>query len=351
MKKFFTLIAMALMAVSANAREQMDFSGICQAGVPAEFGAWEYKGVRLADSEPVKNEEAKTADDSNVKYFDASAFDYLCIKYKENSAKFRFILQYKCKGTIGQWGTEFNEVMEYVTSNTSGMVAIKLDAAQKATIFQYALQPENAGSITVEEIYFATEAEYTEDAAAYPVTKWVPETKALDLASATGGWGDPVYDKDTHQCSLPKDGAGGWWATGDFSDYDYLIFEVADFVKGGWAQFSLFGETAPIEKEEGYFVQIIDISNMKRNTTDTSVYQYSGTNIVLQGGAGTSWTWKQAYFATAEYVQNNRDVITAISAVKTVNTQNAVRYNLAGQKVDAAYKGVVIENGKKFVVK
>jgi hypothetical protein len=35
--------------------------------------------------------------------------------------------------------------------------------------------------------------------------------------------------------------------------------------------------------------------------------------------------------------------------VKVVN--NGVRYNLAGQKVDKSYKGIVIENGKKFIQK
>ena len=28
-----------------------------------------------------------------------------------------------------------------------------------------------------------------------------------------------------------------------------------------------------------------------------------------------------------------------------------IRYNLAGQKVDASYKGIVIQDGKKFIVK
>ena len=41
---------------------------------------------------------------------------------------------------------------------------------------------------------------------------------------------------------------------------------------------------------------------------------------------------------------------TGITAVKAAQ-QDSVRYNLAGQKVNAGYKGVVIENGKKFVVK
>lgn len=41
---------------------------------------------------------------------------------------------------------------------------------------------------------------------------------------------------------------------------------------------------------------------------------------------------------------------TGINNVKA-NAENAVRYNLAGQKVSNDYKGVVIENGKKVVVK
>jgi hypothetical protein len=34
-----------------------------------------------------------------------------------------------------------------------------------------------------------------------------------------------------------------------------------------------------------------------------------------------------------------------------LRTENSDYYNLAGQKVDAGYKGIVIRNGKKFVVK
>lgn len=42
---------------------------------------------------------------------------------------------------------------------------------------------------------------------------------------------------------------------------------------------------------------------------------------------------------------------TGISDVKAVPTQNTIRYNLTGQRVDASYKGVVIENGRKILVK
>ena len=41
----------------------------------------------------------------------------------------------------------------------------------------------------------------------------------------------------------------------------------------------------------------------------------------------------------------------AIKNVKATKVVNNARYNLAGQKVDASYKGIVIQNGKKFIQK
>ena len=42
---------------------------------------------------------------------------------------------------------------------------------------------------------------------------------------------------------------------------------------------------------------------------------------------------------------------TGIQAIKNVKSESNVMYNLAGQRVDANYKGVVIMNGKKFLQK
>ena len=41
---------------------------------------------------------------------------------------------------------------------------------------------------------------------------------------------------------------------------------------------------------------------------------------------------------------------TAIKAINSVKDDNAI-YNLAGQKVSASYKGIVIKNGKKMIKK
>jgi hypothetical protein len=45
------------------------------------------------------------------------------------------------------------------------------------------------------------------------------------------------------------------------------------------------------------------------------------------------------------------EVTDGITNVNAAKAENAVRYNLAGQKVNAGYKGVVIMNGKKVVLK
>lgn len=42
---------------------------------------------------------------------------------------------------------------------------------------------------------------------------------------------------------------------------------------------------------------------------------------------------------------------TGINNITAAKAQNGVRYNLAGQRVNESYKGVVIENGKKMIVK
>ena len=47
----------------------------------------------------------------------------------------------------------------------------------------------------------------------------------------------------------------------------------------------------------------------------------------------------------------NPTVETGINNITVDNAKKGVRYNLAGQRVNESYKGVVIENGKKMIVK
>ena len=75
--------------------------------------------------------------------------------------------------------------------------------------------------------------------------------------------------------------------------------------------------------------------------------KWSG-NIIsfLSGGvSGTELNFDQVFF----YKKGNVDP-SGISSVKAENA-NATMYNLAGQKVDANYRGIVVKNGKKFMNK
>ena len=55
--------------------------------------------------------------------------------------------------------------------------------------------------------------------------------------------------------------------------------------------------------------------------------------------------------AVASEVVIEADYPTAIEGVATRSISNPVRYNLSGQRVDQNYQGIVIENGKKLLVK
>ena len=77
-------------------------------------------------------------------------------------------------------------------------------------------------------------------------------------------------------------------------------------------------------------------------------YEYTGTAAIPAG---------KAFFETSSQIAEGKfsivfadDETDGIKAVST-KVENGVRYNLAGQKVGADYKGIVIVNGKKFVVK
>ncbi len=51
------------------------------------------------------------------------------------------------------------------------------------------------------------------------------------------------------------------------------------------------------------------------------------------------------------WLDGSEDDVTGIETVETEVQNNGVIYNMAGQKVDASYKGVIIKNGKKYFQK
>lgn len=89
---------------------------------------------------------------------------------------------------------------------------------------------------------------------------------------------------------------------------------------------------------------------------ENGTFSITNNGKFIQFGSGT-YTSFGAYDKLQEnavlpmlYVLNDNE--SGINGVTNDNTvKNGARYNLAGQRVSNSYKGIVIENGKKFVVK
>ena len=112
----------------------------------------------------------------------------------------------------------------------------------------------------------------------------------------------------------------------------YFLFEKGDGVDDEY----IYGDAANIDPAVGgkistHTFKVPAASNgsksfkMSRNKAGTNVFL---TKIVITSGGSTG-----------------------INTVKTVRVADGAIYNLAGQKVDKSYKGVVIMNGKKMIQK
>jgi hypothetical protein len=80
-------------------------------------------------------------------------------------------------------------------------------------------------------------------------------------------------------------------------------------------------------------------------------------NVIIDAKAGkTYWLFQGnsqiGFQQYTFYPGKSKEDVTSVETIKTIAEKaNGARYNLAGQKVDSAYKGVVIQNGRKMLVK
>ncbi len=354
MKKIFTLIAAALMAVGANAMEDIDLTKIkgFEFGKSLTLGEWDWQGATISTGELVVDNDAKTADDSGVTYFDASAYDYIVIYYSACQGNVLLLSQYNCLGTVGQWGAEFNQ--ESVTVDPTSeptYAALKLNPDLKNKINQVVLQGgAGGGSITVDAAWFMTEAEWEE------VKPEAPTTKPFNMASFA------VLDA-TGTGVLAAGGAGwynAWLGTFDPSAYPYLVIEVESST--GEVQFLWQGTSdgstpdhIMIDKSDEPRTYCADLTGWS-NITQFAFQNFNFSDPTIEDWGEKEKTAQETTLKITNMYYSMEPVETtpvedaiSLSTVKAGN--NAPIFNLAGQQVSKAVKGVYIQNGKKFVVK
>lgn len=346
MRKFFTFVVAAFAALSINAKEDIDISAfklneqpaVSADGVATFPGGWSWLAVDYSNGGA---------------YSDKSAFEYVVVEYSAGTcADASLIAQYEPDGTKGDYGPNYyNTSLSFSINPTGGLMAVKLDPEHSKTVNSIVIQNHNkVGTITIKAAYFASQAEY--EAAKAEADKI---EKQLEL-DATGG---------THTL---KEKDWGWdqnWLNKDVSDFNTIVFEIASV--SGHGKIALQGAKTTEKNAQGNYVKddegeidlpasdspvtyAFDISSWK----GMLVYAFQNLNKPDGDGYGqqdiqeTKIVVSKVYL-TSKTVAEVTGISNPVIAAKT--NPNAPIFNLAGQKVSKAYKGVVIQNGKKFVQK
>lgn len=348
MKKFFTLIAVALVALSANAKYQFDLSDLTSGWgasydaatktITYEAGAWGGKGWMTTGFDA----ETKTA----VNPLSFADYDYMVVEIEESALKANLVVEYTDLNTLNDEGnalksvgTSSNQAFDPKTT----LLYVKLDKTQ-TNILQIYIQnqtwqsatPNNpAGTITLVDAYLATEAE-------------LETAKAADAAKEKI---NVLEETTTHELAAGGYGWDGTWRGLNVGDYNTLVFEIASV--SGKSKVSVQGTE---EKEI-----IFEVTNEPRVytldiTSWTTLGQYAYQNLNKPDDT-EDVKYKDEDIAastvvvTRVYLTNKsaEEISTAIQGVTAKKAQNDAIYNLAGQKVNAQYKGVVIKNGRKVM--
>lgn len=336
MKKFFTLVVAAFAALSVSAKEDIDISSIATGNVVTFAAAWNWQGINFGSTD---------ASTGETKYADKSAFEYVVFEYSAGTCKdVNLTAQYEKDGTTGQYGDNYYTSTE--TCNVypnGGILAVQLDAAHSKTLNAVALQNRGtAGSITIKAAYFASKAEYDEAKAAADKVE-----KSVDI-DATGG---------THNLKAKEWGWDGNWLDKDVSSFNTLVFVVASVeghgkvaVQGKFTDGTDANSEVDLPASSEAKTYMVDISKWGK----LSQYAYQNLNKPDGEQYGKDDIEATAIVVTKVYLTSKTveelSPSTGISnAMILAPAKSSKTYNLAGQQVDASYKGVVIKNGKKFV--
>jgi len=232
MKKLFTLIAAALMTIGASAAEQVDPGTTLTYGTPVSLsGSWEGRYIQL--------------DGGNS---DKSAFDYVWIKYSAVSGgDIKFSIEYNEWLKDESWGPSYYSDALLIQGK-SGVVGIavektktytngtaKTDGLYKGEIYakhvrQVSIQDQgSAAQITVDGIFFGTEAEFKAAQAEAPV---VYGDKEIALGTWGWGWSSTVEFADgimTGTLTGDNGAISTGWSGADWSMYKYLVAVIESY--------------------------------------------------------------------------------------------------------------------------
>ena len=316
MKKIFTLIAMALMTISANAQKETD--------IPLDASKWAWGWNSTVDvtdgimTISLTGDYGAGATGWNPTV-DWTGYSKVCVVFESYT---------------GGWGqiiikfsddTEITQTIGQMNSQTT--VALDFEGNEKAkAVKQLSIQgATNNPVIKVSRVYLVEKLEYKE-----PVSIEIPENGII-TSDKFANFSDAA--KVVFTVNATGDALTGYygWGIGKIVSVD-----GSKQIGGDYAL-----------KNEGDNVYTFTVKDLKPALEAPAKDGVQGIEWVLYGqGAdkGNVFTRKSLQV----YEVKGYDP-TKIKDIKTTTKKANVRYNLAGQQVDENYKGVLIENGKKFM--
>lgn len=137
----------------------------------------------------------------------------------------------------------------------------------------------------------------------------------------------------------------GWINIEVAAGESYIVYQQTSQI--GFGGFELNGESYVASPEGGLaaeFAAVVDAEGKATNVNDKgSVVTFTAAGVAVEAvGSSTPTEITPDLEATG--------INTVKNAAEAVNA-NAPMYNIAGQQVEQGFKGMVIQNGKKFIVK
>lgn len=336
MKKLFTFIACALVALSVNAKKDL---GLTNADLTSGWGSVydeTTKTITFEDTWKGRGWGFSSVDNPYEFY----EYDYLVVEVESSEVPFKLVAEYTDgntdeKGNLKNIGNSAtNEI-----SADAKYAAVKLNSDNYDYLLQAYIQNTKAvGKLVLKDAFFCSQEEY--DA-------FVASNKPQKSNVSLNGWGKWIdgnvitYNADgTMTLSFVREWKGdSYWLDGkDASDFDYVVLEIAEpveFQTQIWIEYS-DGTSGEAFIEPGETSVKLELNESKKNNIN---------QVAVQSSAPGTVTVKAVYFCTKEYYSS-----TGISnAVVAPQAKESKIYNLAGQQVGKSYKGIVIKNGKKVI--
>lgn len=310
MKKIFTLVAMAMMAVGVNAQSTED--------ITSKFNYFWGQGESISnqDGNVVYNAAAWGGlaawfGVSETQGSDLSAWDRIVVEFAEPIT---------CSAVIKGLDPTSNAATE--GNANAGSTSIEAPLGEKGkNISQFALQFENACTVVITKIYLANDAP-TESS-----VLWEGEC-------AFGNWANGASIDAAKFANIAE------------GDGLLFTFTTDESNPNTWWQIKTNCKDVPLTSNATELNEW-DVVSFSQGATSYKI-TLNATDVANLKEAGL---YVGGYYLILTKVEQVKTVTGINTVAKTAAVQNGARYNLAGQLVDEGYKGLVIMNGKKVVIK